>query len=88
LDALVLTLTDGSFHVVQNLSIEPDVAESSSSIANGENFRGWLTSDVLSHTARMTFHSAEKGNVDQNDTCKIHGVVSYDADATFLWAYE
>lgn len=84
----MVTLTDGSFHVVQNLSIEPDIAESSVSVARPENFREWLTSVTLSHTAKTTFHSTEKGNVDKDDICKIHGIVSYDGDATFMWAYE
>ena len=88
LDALVVALSDGSFHVIQNLSVNPDIAESSSSFAHGEGFREWLTSDSLSQTARTTFHSTEKGNVDRSDMCRIHGMVSYDGDATFLWAYE
>ena len=87
-DALVVTLSDGSIHVVQNLSNEPDVADSSSSMADRDNFREWLNSNSLSHAARMTVQRTAKGNTDKDDVYRIHGAVSYDGNASFLWAYE
>lgn len=82
-DALVVTLFDGSFHVVQNFSSAPEIV-SSVTAASGP---GGLTSEALSRMSRTVFEHAEKG-VDKSTTNRIYASSSYDGDAVFLWAYE
>ncbi|KIJ96924.1 hypothetical protein K443DRAFT_133983 [Laccaria amethystina LaAM-08-1] len=77
---LVLTLSDGSFHTIHNLSKDP------SWISQKEDDQ--ITSDILSKMSRSVFVKAEQGAVDRNDMNRITGAISYDDHATFLWAYE
>lgn len=83
-DRLVVTLLDGSFHVVQDFSANPDWA--SKAVIDVEG--GHLNSEALSRTSRAIFVDSEKGDVDRNDMVRIDGAVMYDGGATFLWVYE
>ncbi|KAF8962108.1 transcription factor IIIC subunit delta N-term-domain-containing protein [Flammula alnicola] len=83
-DKLVMTLFDGSFHVIRHFSTDPAWA----SRAIFDSDRGRLTSEALSNVSRSTFEMAEKGNVDRTDMSRIYGAMSYDNAACFLWAYE
>ncbi|KJA14204.1 hypothetical protein HYPSUDRAFT_195326 [Hypholoma sublateritium FD-334 SS-4] len=83
-DRLIVTLLDGSFHVVQDLATRPEWAAK----AVIDAAAGHVNSDALSRTSRATFEAAEKGAVDRNDMVRIDGAVMYDCSATFLWMYE
>ena len=85
-DALVVTLFDGSFHVVRNFSSAPEIVPSVT--AGPGECSGRLTSETLSRVSRTVFEHAEKGNVDKSMTNRIYASSSYDGDAVFLWAYE
>ena len=87
LDALIVTLFDGSFHIVQNLSSSPTFTQVSSSELI-HHTDGGLNSQALSLMSRKMFELSEKGNVNKNDMNRVHGAISYDADAVFMWAYE
>ncbi|KAF8154505.1 transcription factor IIIC subunit delta N-term-domain-containing protein [Crassisporium funariophilum] len=82
-DALVVTLFDGSFHVICALSRDPVWASSA-----GDDKENVLTSEHLSGVSRSMFVKAEKGNVDRGDMGRINGAVSYDDSACFAWVYE
>jgi hypothetical protein len=76
-DALIISLFDGSIHLVHNLSSEPTL------IPNGDNF----TSHNLSMTTRAAFIRSEPGNINSSDVNRITGLVPY-GHATVLWAHE
>ncbi|KAG6878555.1 hypothetical protein C0992_007917 [Termitomyces sp. T32_za158] len=78
-DILVLTLFDGSFHVIYNLSGEPTVNPQANDIV--------VTSEKLSQAARSVFVQTEN-NVDFGDMNRITGLTSYDGSATFIWMQE
>ena len=79
-DILVLTLSDGSFHTIHNLSKDPSWTS--------QKEDDQIASNNLSKTSRSVFVKAEQGAVDRNDMNRITGAISYDDHATFLWAYE
>ena len=88
-DALLITLFDGSFHVICDLCHNPRWA-STSTIQNFSNEIDYesLTSENLSKISRSIFVKAEKGNIDRRDMVKINGVTSYDDASCFSWVYE
>ncbi|KAJ3563979.1 hypothetical protein NP233_g8590 [Leucocoprinus birnbaumii] len=75
-DSLLVTLADGSFHVVQNVSSDP-----SWSIDHSQ-------SQQVSKSARSIFVEAQHGEVDAIDMNKITGAASFDERSTFVWAQE
>ncbi|KAF9479133.1 hypothetical protein BDN70DRAFT_709576 [Pholiota conissans] len=83
-DRLVVTLFDGSFHVVRNLSMDPSWASKAAVDVESEH----VTSETLSALSRATFEKAEKGEVDRGDMLRIDGAIPYDDVSVFLWVYE
>ncbi|KAH9476063.1 Putative transcription factor tau subunit sfc9 [Psilocybe cubensis] len=83
-DRLVVTLFDGSFHVLRSFSTDPVWATRTVVDTGGEQ----LTSDGLSSVSRGIFVRMEKGAVDRRDMVQVNGAVSYDDNACFLWVYE
>ena len=88
-DVLLITLFDGSFHVICDLFLDPRWA-STSDIQNSTVAvdYGPLTSENLSKMSRSIFVKAEKGTVDRRDMVKINGVAPYDNASCFSWVYE
>lgn len=80
LDKLILTLSDGSFHVIHNFSTEPSITPLTSDDP--------VTSERLSLTIRSAFVQSEQGDVDYSDVNRITGLASYDASASFIWLHE
>ncbi|KAG6888595.1 hypothetical protein C0995_007114 [Termitomyces sp. Mi166 len=78
-DILVLTLFDGSFHIVYNLSGEPTMTPPTDDNA--------VISEKLSQTVRSVFAQTEN-DVDSGDMNRITGLTSYDGSATFIWIQE
>lgn len=76
-DALITSLSDGSIHVVYNISSEPTL------IPNDDIF----TSENLSKTARLAFIRIEPGEIKSSDVNRINGLLPY-GYATVLWAHE
>jgi general transcription factor 3C protein 4 len=76
-DALIISLFDGSLHVVHNLSSEPSWAPG----------HGSLTSQDLSIATRTASVPAEFGGLHSNIVNRISGLVPY-GHATVLWAHE
>lgn len=88
-DALVITLFDGSFHVIRDLSRDPQWASISDIQSHDDEVDyGTLTSENLSKVSRTLFVKAEKGNVDRRDMVRINGVAPYDDASCFSWMYE
>ncbi|KAF8192909.1 hypothetical protein BJ912DRAFT_961343 [Pholiota molesta] len=83
-DRLIITLFDGSFHVIRHVSMDPSWA--SRTVVDADN--GHVSSEALSGLSRATFEKAEKGEVDRNDMVRIDGTIPYDDGSTFLWVYE
>lgn len=75
---LILTLSDGSFHVIHDLLNEP-------SMKSPEDMP--LTSKSLSVAIRNAFIQTEQG-ADFQVVNRITGVTSYDNSATLIWVHE
>ncbi|KAI0630592.1 putative zinc-finger of transcription factor IIIC complex-domain-containing protein [Trametes polyzona] len=79
LDASVVTLSDGSFHVVHRISVDPTLDADLSDV---------VTSDALSAMSRSVFLLAEPGKMSVKDVDQVNGMTAYDDSSTFMWAYE
>ncbi|KAJ3555131.1 hypothetical protein NM688_g2748 [Phlebia brevispora] len=79
-DTLVISLADGSFHVVAHLSTNPSLAL--------EPVDSGLSSGMISATARGTFIKVEEERMKRLDVNAIHGMASYDQASFFLWIHE
>lgn len=79
-DVLVLSLFDGSFHVLHNVSSDPSWT---STIPNYS-----LTSEKLSAASRSVFSEVEQGEISYSDVNRICGMIPYDSSATILWVHE
>ncbi|KAF9465990.1 putative zinc-finger of transcription factor IIIC complex-domain-containing protein [Collybia nuda] len=79
-DKLILTLVDGSFYVIHDLSTEPSLVPSTMDDP--------ITSEKLSMTIRSAFVQSEQGEVEYSDVNRITGVTSYDSSASFIWLHE
>lgn len=79
-DALVITLADGSFHVIQKLSTDPCLAPEAS--------KNDLSSAAIAKLARSVFSKVEEEDITRADVNTIHGIASYDGDAFYTWIHE
>ncbi|CCM02571.1 uncharacterized protein FIBRA_04674 [Fibroporia radiculosa] len=79
-DTLVLSLADGSFHVIHAVSTEP----STEPLHSGHH----LTSETISRAIRAVFVKAEPEPSSTKDIQRIYGTTSYDGYATFVWLHE
>lgn len=77
-DLLLLSLFDGTFHLIHNVSLEPTM------IPDGDEF----TSEHMSFLARATFTRTEGGAVTKADMNRISGIVSYDGLSALGWVHE
>lgn len=80
LDTAVLTLSDGSFHVIHSFSSNPSL-ESAGSELN-------MTSESLSRAARSVFFEIDTEANSARDVNCINGMLSYDNATTFVWMHE
>ncbi|KAG5724095.1 Profilin-2, partial [Termitomyces sp. T112] len=78
-DLLILTLFDGSFHVIYNLSGEPTMTPPMNDTL--------VTSEKLSQAVRSVFVQTEN-DVDSCDMNRVTGLTSYDGSSTFIWVQE
>ncbi|KAJ7132371.1 transcription factor IIIC subunit delta N-term-domain-containing protein [Mycena epipterygia] len=79
-DALLVSLFDGSIHVIYALKQEPSLEDVSQSL-------GGLTSGGLSTILRSAFVRTERQKVSKRDVNRISGMIPYDASVV-LWAQE
>ncbi|KAI0340524.1 hypothetical protein BDW22DRAFT_1398185 [Trametopsis cervina] len=79
-DALVVSLSDGSFHVIKNISTEPSLSPDDGS----DEF----SSHRLSVVARQHFIAVEEEDIQRIDVNYTHGMTSFDDDSAFLWIHE
>ena len=79
-DVLILSLADGSFHVVSNISRDPSLISATAEIG--------LTSAAVSATARANFVKVEEEPMKKLDVNTIHGMSPYDGDSFYLWVHE
>ncbi|PPQ96911.1 hypothetical protein CVT26_005897 [Gymnopilus dilepis] len=86
-DRLIVTLLDGSFHVIKNFSFDPAWATRGAT-DNGGPYEEQLTSEALSGVSRAVFVKTEKEGVDSGDMLRINSAVGYDGDKCFMWVYE
>ena len=75
-DILIVTLTDGSFHVVQNISSDPSWSS------------GHVNSYQISKAVRSAFVESWNFDVDLADMNRITGVCLFDDRSTVIWAQE
>lgn len=77
-DLLLLSLFDGTLHVIHNVSLEPTMVPEENE----------LTSEKMSSLARATFTQTEGGAVTKADMNRISGIVSYDGLSALGWVHE
>ncbi|KAJ7489173.1 putative zinc-finger of transcription factor IIIC complex-domain-containing protein [Mycena latifolia] len=78
-DALLVCMSDGSFHVIHSLSRDPSWTPPTDDA---------VTTDSLSVAARTIFTRVEPGTVDAELVNRISGMASYDGGATVTWVHE
>ncbi|KAJ7779200.1 putative zinc-finger of transcription factor IIIC complex-domain-containing protein [Mycena metata] len=79
-DALMICVSDGSFHILHDLSLDPSWAPSNPEVA--------ITTQNLSIAARSIFTRVEPGPVDAEVENRISAMTSYDESATVIWVHE
>ncbi|KAJ7182836.1 putative zinc-finger of transcription factor IIIC complex-domain-containing protein [Mycena crocata] len=79
-DALVISLFDGSFHIIHDLARDPSWAPSDPSDA--------VTTENLSLAARSIFTRVEPGTVDVDLVNRLSGMAPYDGCGTVIWVHE
>ncbi|GBE86530.1 hypothetical protein SCP_0904090 [Sparassis crispa] len=79
-DTLVVSLSDGSFHVIHQFSTAPSL----NSVSYGDS----LTSERLTAAARNAFVKVEPEPPLFWDVNRINGMASYDDSATYVWIHE
>ncbi|KAG2040160.1 putative zinc-finger of transcription factor IIIC complex-domain-containing protein [Suillus americanus] len=79
-DALILSLFDGSLHIIHNMTTEPTW---SPPLAGNI-----LTSAELSRTSRALFAKVTPAGISYLDVNRIGGMASYDSQSTLIWIYE
>ncbi|KAH8110999.1 transcription factor IIIC subunit delta N-term-domain-containing protein [Phellopilus nigrolimitatus] len=89
---LVVTLHDGSLHVVRNPCTAPAFVnrggDDGMDINTDEEGTASLSSANLSRTARAVFVQAEGGTILPTDVCRISGANSFDEAQTIAWLHE
>lgn len=86
LDALIVTLFDGSFHIVHDVSTLPILGEELMDLDEGTV--GKPTSESISRAARQAFVKAEGGTVQHADANRTSGTASFDGLGTVSWVHE
>ncbi|TFK20065.1 hypothetical protein FA15DRAFT_759627 [Coprinopsis marcescibilis] len=81
-DCLLVTLFDGTFHSIHNVSKAPKLLNACADDTSV------VTSDKLSKASRDIFVRTELEKDDKKTMNRINGLVSYDGGATFLWAQD
>ncbi|KAH9857250.1 putative zinc-finger of transcription factor IIIC complex-domain-containing protein [Lenzites betulinus] len=79
LDISVLSLSDGSFHAVYSVSVDPTLDPPASTT---------VSSDALSGATRSVFLLAESEKMTAKDVDHVNGMTTYDDSSTFMWTYE
>lgn len=79
-DALIVSVSEGSIHVIHGLSDNPSYFPPDHS--------GPLTNENLSATLRAHFIRAEAKEMQKTDVNRIGGLTSYDGYSTMIWVHE
>ena len=79
-DTLIISLADGSFHLVFHLSTGPV-------LGNPDSQEDFVSGSLTAH-ARLAFARLEEGGVGRVDVNRIDGMVSYDGGSTYVWMHE
>ena len=80
-DFIVLSLFDGSFHVIYEVSSEPTLETPVSGM--GPDLSSW----ALSSSSRAVFLQSEK-QATEDDMGRMSGMISYDEASTVAWVHE
>jgi hypothetical protein len=78
-DALVMSLIDGSFHVIYNISSAPTIEPPVGSTQQPSD---------LSSISRGVFIQVEGGTISRAEMNRINGMVSFAGFPTVSWAHE
>ncbi|KAI0831996.1 putative zinc-finger of transcription factor IIIC complex-domain-containing protein [Trametes gibbosa] len=79
LDMSVLSLSDGSFHAIHRVSVDPTLDPPASEA---------VSSGALSDVSRSVFLLAETEKMTAKDVNHVNGMTTYDDSSTFMWIYE
>ncbi|KAI8969373.1 putative zinc-finger of transcription factor IIIC complex-domain-containing protein [Trametes punicea] len=79
-DLTIVSLSDGSFHAIHNVSVDPTLDPPPSS--------DQFSSGALSANSRAIFLHAEPAKMTFKDVDRVNGMTAYDDGSTFMWTYE
>lgn len=79
-DTLVVSLADGSLHVISNICTNPTLGDDDSGIG--------LSSSAVSTAARADFVEVEEEHMKKQDVNAMHGMVPHDQGSFYLWIHE
>jgi general transcription factor 3C polypeptide 4 len=82
-DALILSLIDGSFHVIYDISSGPSATPRLDS-----NKKPSLSSSDLSSLSRKVFIQVEGSAISHAEMNRIYGMVSFGGFPMISWAHE
>ena len=88
LDVLIVTLFDGSFHIVYDVSTFPKLAEDMEMMDLGEGTFTGPSSELASRAARQAFMKAEGGSLQHADVNRTSATTSFDDLGTICWVHE
>ncbi|KAJ7065359.1 transcription factor IIIC subunit delta N-term-domain-containing protein [Mycena amicta] len=80
-DALLISLSDGTMHVIDSLKTEPTLAD----VSRGTNE---FTSEHVSRVVRSAFKRTDRTAVSKGDVNRVSGFVPFDGSAAALWIQE
>lgn len=80
-DVLLVSLFDGSVHVIHSVTEEPTLSDVSRSLDD-------LTSRGLSDILRSTFVRTERQKISKRDVNRVSGMIPYDDCSVALWVQE
>ncbi|KAI0079097.1 hypothetical protein K474DRAFT_1640323 [Panus rudis PR-1116 ss-1] len=78
-DAVTVSLSDGSFHVIHNFSVSPTLSTTETSE---------VSSTALTGKVRSVFLKLEESVRRTTDVNRIDGMMTFDGDGTFAWIHE
>ncbi|THU78751.1 hypothetical protein K435DRAFT_973415 [Dendrothele bispora CBS 962.96] len=85
-DKLIISLLDGSFHVVHDLSTSPNITAVAEEDSESDALT--LTSKQLSSTVRSVFSRVEQETITFSDVNRMSGMVSYEDAGVLGWVHE
>jgi general transcription factor 3C polypeptide 4 len=90
-DSVIVSLSDGSFHVIRNISTEPFLSSASIDAAPSTQMLSNVSRGVFLDTKAISYDADLEGGEQKSrsmDVNRIAGVLSYDDWSSVAWLHE